>query len=134
MPVEDFDKYMALAKVLNNSWGTGSQARPGTTQSIKFTMRDDKVMKGSFMMIVNMPNNPQTAHEMKERYKNQALQMMKSALERLKEDYQEHNKGKTIKLKMLDRTVTEGVEYLTNAQYRPTLQAYYRMQCLVEID
>lgn len=134
MPVEDFDKYMGLSKVLNNSWGTGSQARPGTSQSIKFTLRDDKLLKGTFMMIVNMPNNPQTAREMKERYKDQALQMIKGALERVKEDYQEQHDGKTIKLVMMDRSVSEGLEYLTNAQYRPTLQAYYRLQCLVEID
>ena len=134
MPVENFDKYMELSKVLNNSWGTGSQVKPGTSQSIKFALRDDKLLKGMFMMIVNMPNNPQTAREMKERYKEQALQMLKGALEKLKEDYQEQHKGKTIKLKMVDRSVTEGLEYLTNAQYRPTLQAYYRLQCLVEID
>jgi MinD-like ATPase involved in chromosome partitioning or flagellar assembly len=86
------------------------------------------------MMIVNMPNNPQTAREMKERYKGQALQMLKGALEKIREDYQEQHEGKTIKLKMVDRSVTEGLEYLTNAQYRPTLQAYYRLQCLVEVD
>jgi MinD-like ATPase involved in chromosome partitioning or flagellar assembly len=91
-------------------------------------------MKGSFMMIVNMPNNPQTAHEMKVRFKNQALQMMKAALEKLKEDYEEQSEGKSISLKMLDESVTEGVEFLTNAQYRPTLQAYYRLHCLVSVD
>lgn len=134
MPVQDFDKYMQLAKVLNNSWGTGSQLKQGTSQSIKFNLRDDKLMKGSFMMIVNMPNNPQTAHEMKVRFKNQALQMMKAALEKLKEEYEEQSEGKSISLKMLDESVTEGVEFLTNAQYRPTLQAYYRLHCLVSVD
>jgi MinD-like ATPase involved in chromosome partitioning or flagellar assembly len=134
MSVEDFNKYMELSRVLNNSWGTGSQVRLGTSQSIKFTLRDDKLLKGSFMMIVNMPNNPQTAHEMKERYKGQALQMLKGSLEKIKEDYQELFQGKTIKLKMIDQSVTQGLEYLTNAQYRPTLQAYYRLQCLVSVE
>ena len=134
MPVEDFDKYMQLSRVLNNSWGTGSQLKPGTSQSIKFALRDDKLLKSSFMMIVNMPNNPQTAHEMKVRFKNQALQMLKGALEKVKEDYQEQTEGKTVRLKMLDESVTEGIEYITNAQYRPTLQAYYRLHCLVSVD
>ena len=134
MPVEDFDKYMQLSRVLNNSWGTGSQLKPGTSQSIKFALRDDKLLKSSFMMIVNMPNNPQTAHEMKVRFKNQALQMLKGALEKVKEDYQEQTEGNTVRLKMLDESVTEGIEYITNAQYRPTLQAYYRLHCLVSVD
>ena len=134
MPVEDFDKYMQLSRVLNNSWGTGSQLKPGTSQSIKFALRDDKLLKSSFMMIVNMPNNPQTAHEMKARFKNQALQMLKGALEKVKEDYEEQTDGKTVRLKMLDESVTEGIEYITNAQYRPTLQAYYRLHCLVSVD
>jgi hypothetical protein len=86
------------------------------------------------MMIVNMPNNPQLAHEMKARYKNQALQMVKGALEKLKKDYEEQNEGKSVRLKMLDESVTEGIEFLTNAQYRPTLQAYYRLHCLVEVE
>ena len=133
MPVEDFDKYMELSKVLNNSWGTGSQLRPGTSQSIKFSLRDDKLMKGSFMMIVNMPNNPQTAHEMKVRFRNQALQMVKGALEELKKRYEEQNDGKTLNLKMQDNSVQEGIEYLTNAQYRPNLQAYFRLSCLIEV-
>jgi MinD-like ATPase involved in chromosome partitioning or flagellar assembly len=91
-------------------------------------------MKGLFVMIVNMPNTPQLAHEMKARYKNQALQMIKGALENLKKDYEQQNDGETIRLKMLDESVTEGLEYITNAQYRPTLQAYYRLNCLVEVD
>lgn len=134
MPVEDFDKYMELSKVLNNSWGTGSQLRAGTSQSIKFSLRDDKLMKGSFMMIVNMPNNPQTAHEMKVRFRNQALQMVKGALEELKKRYEEQNDGKTLNLKMQDNSVQEGIEYLTNAQYRPNLQAYFRLSCLIAVE
>lgn len=134
MPVEEFNKYMGLSRVLNNSWGTGSQAKPGTSQSIKFTLQDDKLLKGLFVMIVNMPNNPLTAREMRERYKGQALQMLKAALEKVKDDYEEQNQGKTISLKMVKQSMTEGLEYLTNAQYRPTHQAYYRLQCLIEID
>jgi hypothetical protein len=134
MPVQDFNKYMNLSKVLNNSWGTGTQLKLGISQSIKFSLRDDKLMKGLFVMIVNMPNTPQLAHEMKARYKNQALQMIKGALENLKKDYEQQNDGETIRLKMLDESVTEGLEYITNAQYRPTLQAYYRLNCLVEVD
>jgi len=134
MPVQDFNKYMNLSKVLNNSWGTGTQLKLGISQSIKFSLRDDKLMKGLFVMIVNMPNTPQLAHEMKARYKNQALQMIKGALENLKKDYEQQNDGETIRFKMLDESVTEGLEYITNAQYRPTLQAYYRLNCLVEVD
>jgi hypothetical protein len=134
MEVQNFDKYMQLSKVLNNSWGTGSQLRQGTSQSIKFNLRDDQLMKVSFMMIVNMPNNPQTAHEMKNRFKNQALQMIKASLEELKERYEKQNEGQTLRLKMQDNSVTEGVEFLTNAQYRPNLQAFFRVYCLVEVS
>lgn len=132
--VEDFDKYMQLSKVLNNSWGTGSQLKQGTSQSIKFALRDDKLLKGSFMMIVNIPNNPQTAHEMKVRFKNQALQMIKGGLEKIKKDYEEQNESKSISLRMLDESVTESVEFIGNAQYRPTMQAYFRLHCLVSVE
>jgi MinD-like ATPase involved in chromosome partitioning or flagellar assembly len=134
MPVEDFDKYMKLAQVLDTSWGTGSQVKAGTTQSIKFNLRDDKLLKCNFMMIVTMPNSPTTAIEMKRRFKEQALQMIKASLEKIKESYEKVADGKTIKLSMIDNSVVEGIEYLSNAQYRPALPAYFRLQCLVEVD
>lgn len=133
MPVEDFNKYMQLSKVLNNSWGTGSQLKLGS-QSIKFTLRDDKLMKASLVMIVNMPNNPQTAHEFKARYKNEALGKVKGAIEDLKKRFEDQNEGKTIRLKMMDNSVTEGVEYLTTSQYRPNLHAYFRLDCLISVE
>ncbi len=132
MTVEDFNKYMSLAKALNNSWGTGSQLR-SSSQSIKFNLRDDKLMKASIQMIVMMPNNPRTAHEFKERYKREALGKVKSALEDLKKRFEDQNDGKTISFKMLDNSVTDGIEFLTNAQYRPTLQAFFRLNCLVDV-
>lgn len=132
MAVEDFNKYMQLAKVLNNSWGTGSQLR-SSSQSIKFNLRDDRLMKASLVMIVNMPNNPRTAHEFKQRYKNEAMAKIKSALEDLKKRFEEQN-GKTIRFKLLDNSVTDSLEYLTNAQYRVNLPAFFRLECLVRIE
>jgi len=131
--VEDFDKYMALSKVLNNSWGTGSQLR-SPSQSVKFQLRDDQLMKASIVMIVNMPNNPKTAHEFKQRYKNEALGKLQSAVADLKERYTDQNKGKTVSFKVIDSSIQEGIEYLMNAQYNPTLRAYFRLNCLIAVQ
>jgi hypothetical protein len=131
--VEDFNKYMALSKVLNNSWGTGSQLK-SPSQSVKFQLRDEQVMKASLVMIVNMPNNPKTAHEFKQRYKNEALGKLKSAVADLKERFSEQNEGKTVSFKVIESSIQEGVEYLTNAQYTPTLRAYFRLNCLFAVE
>jgi len=131
--VEDFNKYMALSKVLNNSWGTGSQLK-SPSQSVKFQLRDEQVMKASLVMIVNMPNNPKTAHEFKQRYKNEALGKLKGAVADLKERFSEQNEGKTVSFKVIESSIQEGVEYLTNAQYTPTLRAYFRLNCLFAVE
>ena len=131
--VEDFNKYMALSKVLNNSWGTGSQLK-SPSQSVKFQLRDEQMMKASLVMIVNMPNNPKTAHEFKQRYKNEALGKLKSAVADLKERFSEQNEGKTVSFKVIESSIQEGVEYLTNAQYTPTLRAYFRLNCLFAVE
>lgn len=133
MPVQDFKKYMQLAKILNNSWGTGSQLKSGS-QSIKFALKDENLLKGSVMMIVNMPNNPQTAHEFKNRYRNEAIGKMESAIKDLKGRFEDQNEGKTIRFKLLDNSITDGIEYLTNSQYRPNLHAYFRLHCLISIE
>jgi hypothetical protein len=130
--VKDFNKYMALSKVLNNSWGTGSQLR-SPSQSIKFQLRDDQLMRASLVMIVNMPNNPKTATEFKNRYKNEALGKLKSAVADLKERFSDQNEGKTISFEMIEGSVQEGIEYLTNAQYVPNLRAYFRLNCLISV-
>jgi len=133
MAVEDYNKYMQLAKVLNNTWGTGSQLR-SVSQSIKFNLRDERLMKVFFQMIVNIPNNVRTAHEFKQRYKNEALGKIKSALEDLKKRFEEQNGEKSIRFKLLDNSVTDSLEYLTNAQYRMNLHAFFRLDCLVRIE
>lgn len=130
--VEDFDKYMALAKVLNTTWGTGSQLRM-QSQSIKFNLRDDKLLKGTVTMIVNMPNSPQTAVEYKRRYKEESLNKIGAAIKNLAELYEEAT-GKKIKLKLIETSITEGLEYISNSQYRPNLPAYFRLQCLFSIE
>lgn len=131
--VEDFDKYMALSKALNNSWGTGSQLK-SPSQSVKFQLRDEQMMRASLVMIVNMPNNPKTAQEFKRRYKNEAFGKLKSAVADLKERFSQQNEGKTISFKVIESSIQEGIEYLTNAQYTPTLRAYFRFSCLIAVE
>lgn len=133
--VEDFDKYMALAKILNTTWSTGSQGRKSlTTQSIKYQLRDDKSLKASVMMSVVIPNTNRLAIEMKHRFHEEALSLLKSGLQELAKEFKENNDGKSIVFKIIPETVMSGVEFLTNSQYRPTKNAYFRLDALVVVE
>lgn len=136
MTVQNFKKYMNLARVVNTTWGTGSQVKTSPSQSIKFTLRDDNLLKVSSIMIVIIPNDIRLAHEMKDRFKEESLRHIKSALKKLQTDYKELNskESPSIKLNLIDRSVTEGLEFLTNSQYRPTKHAYFRLDVLVDIQ
>lgn len=131
--IEDFNKYLALGKILPNSWGTGTQAKT-SFQSIKYSLRDDKLLKVNFMMIVNMPNNTKFAFEMKNRYTDEAMALIRSSLEDLKEKFKDVTEGKTVKFNIIQNSVNEGIEFLSTGQYRPSKHGYFRLECLIEID
>lgn len=129
--VQDYNKYIELSKILNNSWGTGSQTR-SPSQSIKFTLRNDKLMKINFMMIVNMPNNVRLANEMKTRFSNEGLAMIRASITELKKRFKDST-GNSLEVKLIENTLVDDIEFLTNAQYNPSKHAYFRLSILSEL-
>jgi hypothetical protein len=133
MLVKDYEKYINLSKLLNTTFGTGA-GKNYATQSIKFDILDDGMLKCRYMTIVNFGSDTMM-HEMKRRYSEEARSMVEAALKKLREDYKEaFPKQKLPTFKILENTIGDDVEFLTFSQYAGTRKGYYRFGCLVSID
>ena len=130
MTVHDTKKFQVLSDLLNTSFGK-SGTKPYTTQSLQARMLDDKLMKVNFMMIVNFSSDGMM-FEMTKRFKNEGLSMVKAKLDRLKEEYKDKT-DETVSFKLIEATVVDSYEFLSNSLYNPKKTAYYRLSCQVEV-
>lgn len=130
MPVENFNKYTALANILNSSFGK-SGTKPLTTQSVKAQLLDDNNLKINFMMIVNF-SSENMRFEMSKRYRTEGLAMIKAKLDSIKEEYKEATDS-SVSFKIVEQSVLDSFELLTNSQFSPKKTAYYRLSAHVEV-
>ena len=135
MTVKNYQKYMNLSRVLNSTFGTeGSGNRAYSTQSIKFDILDDGMIKVRYLMIVNFGSDT-LMREMMVRYRNEAVAMLQSAFKKIKEEYKTQFPTETTPdFEIVNSTIGEDVEFLTFSQYSGSRKAYYRFGCLVEVD
>lgn len=134
MSVENFNKYMEISKLLNTTWGTGSQKK-SFPHSIKFSLRDDKLLVGSYAMIVNIPNDPVLMREMVQSYKQEGVDKLLVAVKDIKDKWDVANPDNKGKFTLLENTVTESVEYVSNSSYgRARQEVCFRLVCLFDIS
>lgn len=128
MTVENNKKYQNLSRLLDTSFGKSSTVS-SPSQSIKFKLIDDKMLKATFLMIVNF-GSENVMREMMIGYKKQAESMILAALKKSEEDYKDSFKEK-ISLKLNSGTIQDYIEYVS--VQNPKKTAFYRMECLVKI-
>ncbi|MFA6049730.1 MAG: hypothetical protein WC761_00765 [Candidatus Paceibacterota bacterium] len=134
MLIKDYQKYLNLSRVLNSTFGTdGADNKAFNTQSVKFDILDDGMLKCRYMMIVNFGSDTMM-REMMRRYRTEAMGMLEAALDRIKEEYRTQFPGLDVpKFSIMEETIGEEVEFLTFGPYKGTRKAYYRFGCLIEI-
>lgn len=133
MLVRNYEKYLNLSRVLNTTFGAGSD-RTHATQSVKFDILDDGMLKCRYLMIVNFASDT-LMREMMRRYNDEAKSMVEAALKKIVEDYKTTFPGEEVpKLSIIENTIGEDMEFLTFSQYSGTRKGYYRFGCLVKID
>ncbi len=152
--IRDHDLYTNLSKVANSSFGSngpgGVDVKKAPMQSIKFEVIDENTIKASYQSLVTFASKSML-RDLETKYKNEAMSMLKGALERFTEDYKELvskeplEQGpspsgkdkepfkKTIKLKANDSTVTNSVEYVSYSMYKPVQTGFYRLSCLIDV-
>ena len=136
MLVKDYQKFINLSKLLNTSFGsdTSNYNRVYQTQSVKFDLLDDGLLKIRYLCIVNFGSDTMM-RELMRRYRDEATSFIEAALKQVKEQYAEKYPGETVpNFTLQEETCNEDIEYISYYNYTGNRKAYYRFGCLVEID
>lgn len=135
MLIKDYQKYLNLSRVLNSTYGMeGPANKTHNTQSIKFDLLDDGMVKVRYMMIVNFGSDTMM-REMMRRYRTESMSMLEAALENIKAEYKKQfPTASQPKFSIMEETVGEDIEFLNFGSYLGTRKAYYRFGCLIEVE
>lgn len=129
--VKDFKKFQKLSQICDGTFGKGSSMRSGT-ESVILKVVDDTLISARFIMVVNFTQDS-AMKQMMPRYKNEGVSMIKAALEKTIEDYEDLT-GEKVVLKMDVSTIQDSAEFLSNSMYAPKKSAYYRLSVNVKVD
>lgn len=135
MLVNNYKKFLNLSRVLNSSFGTeGAVNKKYSTQSVKFDLLDDGMIKCRFMTIIAFGSDSMM-REMMVRHQNEGLNMLETALKEIKDRYKMlFPEDPVPTFKVLKSSISDDVEFLNYNMYSSTRRAYYRLGCLIEVE
>lgn len=128
----DYKKYLRISQVLNNTLGTtgpGGQHIAG--MNVRLNPIDSGMIKALCIMTVTYTSD-QMMRELQRRNRNDALAMIKGAIERVAEDYEARFDEK-ITLEMDDDSFEESTEFIHISQYTSFARAFYRVNALIRV-
>jgi hypothetical protein len=135
MLIKDYQKFINLSKLLNTSFGSDSDnhGRVHQTQSIKFDLLDDGLLKVRYLTIVNFGSDTMM-RELMPRFRQEALSMIEAALKNVREQYKENYPDLDLpEFSLQEESCNEDIEYISYYNYTGNRKAYYRFGCLVDV-
>lgn len=131
--VRDYKKLLRISQVLNNSFGTPG---PGSTVvngfNVKLDPIDEGLVKARAIMNVSFRSD-QMMRELMRKYRDEAVAMIKAALDRAAEEY-EATFDEKVKFSFDEKAITESTEFYHVSQYTAQSRAFYRVTALVKVD
>lgn len=136
MLINDYQKYINLSRLLNTTFGGDSTdfGKTTQTQSIKFDIMDEGLIKVRYLTIVNFGSDT-LMREMMKRFREEGISMIEAALKNVKEQYKEQFDGQDVPSFTLEEdTVNEDIEHISYYNYSGNRKAYFRIACLVSVS
>jgi len=128
----DYNKLLRISQVLNCTLGTngpGGQHIAG--MNVRLDPIDSGMIKARCIMTVTYTSD-QMMREMQRRNRNDALAMIKGAIERASEDYEARFDEK-LTLEMDDESFEETTEFIHVSQYTALTRGFYRVNALIRV-
>lgn len=130
--VKDYKKLLRISQVLNSSFGTdgpGGQVVNGF--NVKIDTIDERLLKGRAIMSVSFRSD-QMMRNLIRKYREDAVEMIKGAMDRVVEDYNEMFED-NLKLSLEENSVQESTEFYQINQYNGQSRAFYRVNVLIHV-
>lgn len=131
--VRNFDKYMKLVKIANGTFGTtGIGTERVSTTSFKFEVINEATIKITYQCIGNFASRS-IWRDIKAKYKRDGMTLIKEGVDQFVEQFKEANEGEKVRLKVIDTSINDGVEYVSYSIYKAQNTGIYRLWCLVDV-
>ena len=149
MPIQQRARYRVLANLLDTSFGKSSE-RQYPNHFIKMTMPLENTIQVKAQIIVNIAS-PNVYNEMRIKYREELLEMIKKRLERIADEYkrsleQKENAGnvteqkyeeappKSVKLAVDNHSIQEWLEHVSMSAYRTNKTCIYHLHCIASVS
>lgn len=131
MTVKDFQKYQALSRVFNKTFGAPSTLK-SSTETVTVKCVDDTMMSAMFLIVVNFSSEGMW-RELRKRYMEEGVEKIAATLKKAEEEY-ETLTGKKVSLKIMQNTISDSLEFVSYSLYNPKKTAYFRVFCNIEVS
>ena len=149
MPIQQRARYRVLANLLDTSFGKNSE-KQYPNHFIKMTMPLENTIQVKAQIIVNI-GSPNVYNEMRVKYREELLEMIKKRLERIADEYkrsleEKENAGnvtvqkyeepapKTVKLAVDNHSIQEWLEHVSMSAYRTNKTCIYHLHCIASVS
>ena len=128
----DYKKLLRISQVFNSSLGTnGPGGQHVAGMNVRLDPIDSGIIKARCIMTVTYTSD-QMMREMQRRNRNDAIAMIKGAIERAAEDYEARFDEK-LGLEMDSDSLEESTEFIHISQYTALSRAFYRVNALIHV-
>jgi hypothetical protein len=148
MSIKETAKYRILANTIQKGFGNSSLVKY-PTHFIKANILTDNRMQFICQTTVNF-GHQNVFIEMRKKYISECISLVQQTMQIIEEDYRKCIQDKTkllepkiepyekpapksIKLKIIDETIQDDIEYVSYSLYDPKKTAYFRLSVVVEI-
>lgn len=131
MSVKNFDQFQAISRVFNKTFGALSTTKT-LTESIVIKQIDDTMLSGMYMTTVTFSSEGMW-RSLRKAYIEEATQKITARLKEAEAEYKELT-GKTITFKIMQNTVSDGLEFVSYSMYNPKKSAFFRVFCNIEVN
>lgn len=129
MTVKNYDKYLALSRVFNKTFGAPGANQVGTlkssTETVTIKLIDDEMASAMFLIIVNFASEGMW-RELRKRWLEEGLDKIKRTFDKATEEYNEMT-GETVKFEIIKGSISDGLEFVNYSLYNPKKTAYFRV-------
>lgn len=121
-----------MSQALNHSFGTeGPGFQHVNGMNVKLELIDSGLIKAHCIMTVTYRSD-QMMRERNRKHREEAVAMIKGALDRFKDDY-ESRFDETLKFEMEEKALEESTEFIHVSQYTALSRAFFRVKTLIRV-
>ena len=150
MPIQQRARYRVLANLLDTSFGRSSE-KQYPNHFIKMTMPLENTIQVKAQILVNLPGSNNVYNEMRVKYREELLEMIKKRLERIADEYKrsleekenagnvtvqkyEEDAPNTVKLSVDNHSIQEWIEHVSMSAYRTNKTCIFHLHCIASVS